>query len=149
MFLKKHVRDFLYDVIKDEEMEIYPFVKYVSMDDRVPCENKISFTKDKNVKVCQLSLNRKYFGVKKDSNFLKAILLHEIGHAVICNKSKVDNEFYAQMWAIKKADDMGLPKVVSQLILMLLEWGEIEWGDLKGRRYLLACKKFKKLMESI
>jgi hypothetical protein len=148
MFHKRQVIDFLWDIIQDETLEILPFVKYEKMDGRVPCANKISQTKDDtNVRVCQLSLNRKYFGVKKDSNFLKAIILHEIGHAIICNNSKVDNEFYAHIWAMSKANKMGLPGVVKQLIVMILEWGEIEWSDLRGRRYRMANKKFKELVK--
>jgi hypothetical protein len=148
MFHKRNVIDFIWDVIKDEELEIFPFIKYESMDGRIPCQNKISQTKeDKNVRVCQISLNKKYFGVKKDSNFLKALLLHELGHAVICNDSKVDNEFYAHMWAIYKANKLGLPKVVKQLIIMILEWGDIEWSDLRGRRYRIAYKKFRELIK--
>jgi len=147
MLRKKNVIDFLYNVIEDEAIEIYPFVKYESMDERIPCANKISHIQaDSNVRICQLSLNRKYFGVKKDSNFLKAILLHEIGHAIMCNKSKIDNELFAHMWAIKKADSLKLDKVVQQLIIMILEWGECSYNDYKSRRYIMACRKFMKIV---
>jgi hypothetical protein len=148
MFRKKQVIDFLYKVIKDEELEIYPFIKYESLHINTICQNKISISKlEPNLRLCQIGLNRKYFCVVKDSTFLKASLLHEIGHAVFFINSKVDNEFYAHMWAIEKAEKMGMPKVVNQLIIMILEWGEIDWNDLQGRRYLLAYKKFKDLIK--
>lgn len=149
MFLKKNVIDFLYDVIKDEELEIYPFVKYVSMHPNIPCQNKISRVKDdKNVRVCQLSLNRKYFS-SNDRDFLKALLLHEIGHSLFKFKSKTDNEYFAHLWAINKASTMKIPKVVNKLILLILEWEDMSWNDYKCRRYILASKKFQKLFNSI
>lgn len=153
MFNKRKVIDFLYDVIKDEELEIYPFVKYVSMDGSVPCQNKISSVKDEPLlKVCELSLNRKFFSSnysKHNTNILKAMLLHEIGHVFFANKSKIDNELFAHLWAIEKANKMGLTKVVSELILIILEWGDIKWSYLEGRRYLLAYKKFLSIVKDV
>lgn len=149
MFQKNNVLDFLYEVIKGESMDIIPIVKYLSLDKGVVCQNKV-FTskKEKNLRVCSILLNRKYFGVV-DRNFLKASLLHEIGHAMFRCRSKTDNEYYAHMWAIDKANKMGLSKVVLKLIVIILEWGDMDWNTFRNRRYILAYKKFKNLFKAV
>lgn len=145
MFKKKNIIDFVYNVIKDEELEIIPIVKIVPMEDYVVGSNLISFS-DSNTKlrVCQISLNKKYF-YAYNKHFIKANLLHEIGHAIVSNKSTVDEEFYAHLWAINKANKMNLPLVIKNLIEIIDTWATFHWNITENRRYILAAKKFKKM----
>lgn len=147
MFKKKNIIDFVYDVIKDEELEIIPIVKIVSMDYDVVGSNRISFS-DSNPKLrlCQISLNKKYF-YSFSKHFIKANILHEIGHAVVPCRSKVDGELYAHMWAIAKADKMNLKYVVKNLFMVLMTWESFEWSNPENRIYILAAKKFKKIFK--
>ena len=147
---KKQVIDFLYNVIKDEENRVLPIIRYVSdLHKDCPCEmRRYRHLDDKNTDLlCIIRLNRKWFLRKGCDNQLKGFLLHEIGHCFFEEKTKYRNELYAQMWAIDKADAMGLKRVRAELIGMILDWGDMSWGDYKMRRYIIASKQFKETIE--
>ena len=74
-------------------------------------------------------------------------MLHELGHCVMYNNKthndmkKVNNELTSQLWAIKKAKELGLKKEYDWSIKWFEDWGKFDWNS-KNRRYILARKKF-------
>jgi len=146
---KTKIIDFLYTVIKDEEDRVLPIVRYTSeLHEDVPCEMRRyrSFDVKNTDLLCVIKLNKKWFMRRGCDNLLKAFLLHEIGHCFFEERRKYKNELYAQMWAIDKSKDMKLPKVESELKEMILEWGKLNWGDYKMRRYITASKEYKEII---
>ena len=146
---KTQIIDFLYKVICTEERQIIPIVKFSSdMHVDCPCETKKFFSKDKNNTdiFCIIKVNRKWFMNSRNDIELKGCLLHEVGHCFFKDKSKYKNELFAHLWAIDKAETMRLKKVRQELIAMIMNWGDFEWGDYNMRRYILASNKFKEII---
>jgi len=140
---KKEVLNFVYEVIKDENLQIYPIVKYKYKHISYPCEIILFKGKDKkNLLICNLILNRNVFNNKTNRNLLKAYILHEFGHCFFESKSKYKNELYAQTWAIYKARKMGIKFIERHLITIMKEWLEMNWQDFEFRRYITAAKEY-------
>lgn len=95
----------------------------------------------------RLVLNQKEFDKDSEEEDQMVILLHELGHVPNDSiKSPSEDEYLAQMWAIAKAEDLGLPEVRVRLIQDIISWGEFKWNEKKGqyRRYIIASKRFMK-----
>lgn len=150
MFRKQNIQSFLYNVIKDEDVTIIPIIKYTKLEECVPCEIRISsILDDSDMLICFILLNRIHFCYEKNSNLLKAYLLHEIGHCFHQTDGKSHNELVAHLWAFKKAEEMKLPKVIDMLEKTIENWGTISWKDYAFRRYIMAYRQWKILIENI
>lgn len=100
---------------------------------------------DKNERL--LLLNRIEFTKKCEKEDQLVIILHELGHVPNDEiKSVVLDEYLAQLWAIKKAEEKNWSEVKTRLIQDIISWGEFTWNESNGkfRRYIMASKKFKK-----
>lgn len=76
-----------------------------------------------------------------------AILLHELGHTQVQHSRYAwKNEYNAQEWAIKKAQELKLNKIKYLLLADILSWGTYKWNEDRGRyrSYILASKEFMK-----
>lgn len=94
-----------------------------------------------------LALNKAEFSKSSEEVDQMVILLHELGHVPNDKITSVsDDEYLAQIWAIKKANEMKMPEVVQRLIQDIVSWGEFKWNEGKGqfRRYIIASKRFRK-----
>lgn len=150
MFRKKNIQKFLYEVIKDEEIIIVPIVKFCKLEDCIPCEIRItSILDDEDMLICFILLNRIHFCYEKNTDLLKAYLLHEIGHCFNQSEGKSRNELVAHLWAFQKAEKMNLPKVIIMLEKIIENWGSISWQEYAFRRYIMAYKQWKLLIETI
>lgn len=102
-------------------------------------------------KIFLMVLQRDVFKDKEnDRNFLKALLLHEVGHIKMHHfDKKVDNskaEYEAQMWAIHKAIQYKLHRVLGCLVEIFLRWGDLINHKKRMRYYYGAYRKFYKFM---
>ena len=149
MFRKKNIQTFLYNVIKDEEITIVPIIQFSKLEECIPCEIRISSIIDEDIVVCFILLNRIHFCYEKNTNLLKAYLLHEIGHCFNQTDGKCHNELVAHLWAFQKAEMMNLPRVIKMLEKTIENWGDISWNNYAFRRYIMAFKQWKLLIENI
>ena len=76
--------------------------------------------------------------------YLKATLLHEIGHAVTGRDrrgvSGTDLEIKAHLWGIDRANEMGMIAVAKEMIKIFEKWSWYGYNS-KFRRYVMANKK--------
>ena len=145
MFRKKNIINFIYSIIKNENKEILPFIKFSSdIHPDIPCEICIKYNDTDDFIICFIYLNRKLFMYEKNSDLLKAYLLHEIGHCFATSKLKSDNELEAHLWAIKKSKSLQIPKVTNMLITIIKSWRDINYKEYQFRRYIIAAKKYLK-----
>lgn len=58
------------------------------------------------------------------NNFLKGVILHELGHVVYNHKGwNVRDEYKAQVFAIKTAEKLGMTKILRGLLNSTYRWG--------------------------
>jgi len=96
----------------------------------------------------EILINKKDFKNLTD-NFWKCILLHEVGHfnsvdfldKLGVGHSVVMNELFAQLWAIKRADKLGMERLKRESISILKRWKRMNWNS-TDRRYRLASNFF-------
>lgn len=95
-----------------------------------------------------IELNKKIFMYSKDTTYLKALILHELGHIYV-SEFKIKNphieEYSAHNFALKTALSHRLIKVHKELLLMLEEWEEYKWNECRGqlRPYIKAVSIMK------
>lgn len=97
-----------------------------------------------HVKKRLINVNRLYWHLYKTQPLeWKSMILHEVGHVYTAgkSKSKSEKELMAQLWAIKKARELGNEELRTFLIRRFQEWGTYDWNG-KFRKYLMARKKF-------
>ena len=98
---------------------------------------------EKNVYLLELS--RKEFMYNKDQIYLKALLLHEIGHILINHlkiKSATIEEYTAHNLAINITKKRKYSKLHKELCAMFESWRIYTWNEDNGtyRRYIKASK---------
>lgn len=78
---------------------------------------------------------------------LKMMMIHEVGHIKThdINNSGPRSELYAQLWAIKRANQMGLLNVQKGLIRRLFEWQE--YGNEYSGAYRIFRKEYREQYE--
>jgi hypothetical protein len=94
-------------------------------------------------KLYLVELSRKDFIHNKDQLYLKALLLHELGHiAASCLKIKNPSieEYTAHKWALNITKKRKYLKLHYELCAMLESWREYTWNEDKGsfRKYIIA-----------
>ena len=119
---------------------IIKFVPESEIGELYPCQ--VSLIEDRT---CLLELSRKQFMYNKDQIYLRALLLHEIGHIVAAYlkiKSTSVEEFTAHKWAIDITKKRKYNRLHNELRAMLESWREYTWNEDKGafRRYIQASK---------
>jgi len=82
-------------------------------------------------------LQKSINGCKVSKSFIRAFLLHELGHfhTKKC-RAAYRNEYNAHVWAISKALDLGYSRVVSSLREEI-----ISWQNLDNNRYYMKYRK--------
>lgn len=86
-----------------------------------------------------------WISVRHSKTEPKAALLHEIGH--LYGSAPIKGhlsmcEMFAQLWAIRRAQDLNLKDVRTKLIDEFKSWELIPWNS-KGRRYRIARSLYK------
>jgi len=92
-----------------------------------------------------LELSRKVFMYNKDQIYLRALLLHEIGHILVSPlkiKSTTIEEYAAHNLAINITKKRKYSKLHKELRAMLESWRIYTWNEDNGafRRYIQASK---------
>lgn len=119
--------------------DVYPFDAYISSE-------TLSIAKIK-VEIYTMTLRRGMLN-NKDDTWIKAIILHEVGHLETQHgaESAGELECYAQEWAISKAEELRWKSVRESLYDMVDEWELATWNEEGGkyRRYILAARLFRR-----
>jgi len=92
-------------------------------------------------------LSRSLF-MNQEYLYQKSTLLHEVGHFVHRDIRQLSKrELYAELWAIKKANSMGLYDVKQYAIEFIRDWEtRFSWNkDKEWRRYIIASKKYNRM----
>jgi len=101
---------------------------------------EIEYIKDKKY-VAYLAKKTIYINLKNIENDLEMawILMHEIGHLNTTSTKLSEMEYNAHMWAISRANELGMYKIKRELIIMFKYWLKFNWNSDK-RRYIMAAK---------
>jgi len=127
------------------------YVSYYYNKSRESCMAKVKYVyprifgfKNSIIVIC---INKYWFNqYEKRPTVIRACLLHEVGH-VATNadqiNSSVEREYEAQIWAIKRAKQLGMTSVAKYLQEEWNWWLEEDWQS-KFRRYRMAAMLRKK-----
>ena len=134
---KAQVSRFIRRVVKNKDVEFD--IKFFTDKSEWAYGGWIAVTK--NNKMFCLSINRHI------TTDIRCLLLHEIGHVEgkdNHNRSGVKRELSAQLWAIKRAKELGWNNLRKELTSSLKNnWGKYDWNS-GYRKYILANKLAKK-----
>ncbi len=91
-----------------------------------------------------LELCRKEFLYHKDEIYLKALLVHELGHIAtfhITFQSSSYDEYIAHRWALRVTFKKRFFRIHRELQLMIESWKNFTWNEDGGiyRRYIVAA----------
>jgi hypothetical protein len=114
-------------------------VKYVSSSEILECyAAQISKLNDSSY---LLELNRKIFLYDIDMTYLKATLLHELGHITTTHRKRSMEEYKAHQWAIRTAHRRRFTKIHKELIALKKSWKTFTWNQENGhyRCYIKAA----------
>ena len=101
-----------------------------------------------------IAINDNYLKRKRvNLTEIKGSLLHELGH--MCHRHKKSSsvsliskqEFEAQLWAYKKAEKLGLKKIMQFLYNDIVDWSKTKKRGIVFRACKLASKKWSELWQ--
>jgi len=96
-------------------------------------------------KIMLLAINRSAFNHTYPDDVLKAVMMHEIGHAKNNKDRGSQAEYTAHRWALNKSKKLGMKDVVRVLRYMVKEWSRHGWNEDGGiyRKYIIASRRLK------
>ena len=101
-----------------------------------------AYTDDNGDHIVEISdaINKGMDGTQTTKSFIRAFLLHEIGHISMKEVEEPHvNEYNAHMWAIWKAEDLGYRKVLAFLREEIISWQNISDTE-EFKKYLRASQ---------